>query len=108
MLAVEIPCAQQQKGNSDCGVFAIAFAVHATLGDVIEDIEFNQYEMREHIVNCFSNGRFTAFPTDQTTYQAERLNFIAHVESQRHLITWWNVTNVKYGLTYVWELHLLL
>ena len=41
MLTVEIPSIKQHKGNSDCGVFAIAFAVHAALGDVIEDIEYN-------------------------------------------------------------------
>ena len=32
-LTVDIPSIQQQKGNSDCGVFAIAFAVHAALGN---------------------------------------------------------------------------
>ena len=45
---VEIPYVEQQKDNSDCGVFAIAFAVHAALGDVTEDIEYNRYEMRAH------------------------------------------------------------
>ena len=45
-LTVDIPSIQQQKGNSDCGVFAIAFAVHAALGNTIEEIEFNQHEMR--------------------------------------------------------------
>ena len=63
ILTVDIPSIQQQKGNSDCGVFAIAFAVHAALGTTIEEIEFNQYDMREHIVNCFRNGLFTPFPT---------------------------------------------
>ena len=62
-LTVDIPSVQQQKGNSDCGVFAISFAVHAALGNNIEEIEFNQYETREHIVNCFRNGLFTPFPT---------------------------------------------
>ena len=62
-LTVGIPSIQQQKGNSDCGVFAIAFAVHAALGSTIEEIEFNQYEMRENIVNCFRNGLFNPFPT---------------------------------------------
>ena len=32
----DIPSTQQQKGNSDCGVYAIAFAVHAALGNNIE------------------------------------------------------------------------
>ena len=97
--------------------FAIAFAVHAALGNTIEAIEFNQYEMREHTVNCFRNGLFTPFPTvffgeylqDWTTFQAKRLNCIVHVECQRHLTTWSNATYVKNGFTYhVRELYLLL
>ena len=32
-LIVHIPPVQQQKGSSDCGAYAIAFAVHAALGD---------------------------------------------------------------------------
>ena len=62
-LTVDIPSIQQQRGNSDHGDFVIAFAVHAALGNTIEEIEFNQHEMREHIVNCFRNGLFTPFPT---------------------------------------------
>ena len=62
-LAVEIPLHNSKRVILIVIFFSIVFAVHAALGDIIEGIEFNQYEMREHIVNCFSNGQFTPFPT---------------------------------------------
>ena len=37
---------QQQSGIVDCGVFVIAFAVHAALGENVGEIEFQQEEMR--------------------------------------------------------------
>lgn len=37
-LVIHTPPVQQQKGDSDCGVHAIKFA----LGDTIKDIEFDQ------------------------------------------------------------------
>ena len=56
--------------------------MHAAQGDIIEDIEFNQYEMREHIVNCFSNGRFTPFPT--VSSKSPRLNNFPGREIELH------------------------
>ena len=80
-LTVDIPFIQQQKGNCDCGDFAIAFAVYAVLGNTIEEIKFNQYEMREHIVNCFRNGLFTPFPT--VYFFVENISKIEQLSMQR-------------------------
>ena len=98
--------------------------MHAALGNTIEEIELDQYEMREHIVNCFRNGLFTQFPTvflnlfiyyffrispRLNNFPGKELNYIVHVECQRHLTTWSNATYVKNGFTYhVRELYLLL
>ena len=62
-LIVHIPPVQQQKGSSDCGVFAIAFAVHAALGDEVMHIEFDQTQMRSHLLQCFRNKELVRFPT---------------------------------------------
>ena len=35
-LIVHVLPVQQQKGSSDCGVYAISFAVHAALGDDVQ------------------------------------------------------------------------
>ena len=49
-LVVHVPPVQQQNGSNDCGVFAIAFAVHAALGDDIRRLEFDQNQMRDHLL----------------------------------------------------------
>ena len=46
MLYIHVPPVQQQSGIVDCGVFVIAFAVHAALGENVGEIEFQQEEMR--------------------------------------------------------------
>ena len=52
-LIVHIPPVQQQTGSSDCGVYAIAFAVHAALGDDVKHLELDQTRMRSHLLQCF-------------------------------------------------------
>lgn len=62
-LVIHAPPVQQQKGDSDCGVYAIGFALHAALGDTIKDIEFDQPRMRDHLLDCFRKKELTRFPT---------------------------------------------
>lgn len=63
-LVVHVPPVQQQSGINDCGVFAIAFAVHLLLGDKLEEAEFNQSQMRQHqiLFTCLKERRFLPFP----------------------------------------------
>jgi len=44
-LNVHIPPVQQQSGLADCGIFAIAFALHPVLGHRVPDLEFDQVKM---------------------------------------------------------------
>ena len=53
---------QKQKGVSDCGPFAIAFAYHAALGDDLQTITFNEDKLRTHLVTCFEKEKFSRFP----------------------------------------------
>ena len=53
---------QKQKGVSDCGPFAIAFAYHAALGDDLQTITFDQDKLRTHLVTCFEKEKFSRFP----------------------------------------------
>ena len=62
-LIVHIPPVQQQKGSSDCGVYAIAFAVHAALGNDVKDLKFDQTQMRNHLLQCFRKKELVRFPT---------------------------------------------
>eukprot|EP00731_Ephydatia_muelleri_P018182 Em0011g222a len=54
---------RKQRGSDDCGVFAIAFALHAALGHCLEEIEFDQATMRDHLLKCYTTRNFTPFPT---------------------------------------------
>ena len=53
---------QKQKGVSDCGPFAIAFAYHAALGDDLQTITSDQDKLRTHLVTCFEKEKFSRFP----------------------------------------------
>ena len=62
MLYIHVPPVQQQSGIVDCGVFVIAFAVHAALGENVGEIEFQQEEMRSHLSKCLWKKTFSPFP----------------------------------------------
>ena len=49
---IHIPPVQQQSGRADCGVFAMAFALHTALGHRVPDLEFDQAKMRSHLLKC--------------------------------------------------------
>ncbi len=53
---------QQQKGSSDCGLFACAFATALCLGVDVTNITFEQSEMRTHMKNCLQKGKLEVFP----------------------------------------------
>ena len=60
---MHIPQVQRQCGSNDCGVFAIAFALHAALGHCVGDYTFDQSRMRNHLLQCFKTRELTPFPT---------------------------------------------
>ena len=62
-LAVHIPQVQRQCGSNDCGVFAIAFALHAALGHCVGNITFGQSKMRNHLLSAvFQNKNTNTIP----------------------------------------------
>ena len=64
-LVVSVPHVQQQQGNTDCGLFAIAFILHVALGDDLESIIFNQSQMHPHLLKCFQKKKLEAFPHEK-------------------------------------------
>ncbi|XP_070549612.1 uncharacterized protein [Ptychodera flava] len=62
--SIECPPVQQQVGNKDCGLFAIAFAVEIAEGNVqtIQSFSFDQCKMRNHFVHCVNNNTILPFP----------------------------------------------
>ncbi|KAL5460002.1 hypothetical protein EMCRGX_G033410 [Ephydatia muelleri] len=47
---------QEQSGASDCGLFAIATATAICNGQDLCMLEFDQFLMRKHLLQCFQNG----------------------------------------------------
>ena len=53
---------QQQTNNSDCGVFAIAFAVSLALGTNPKHVTFDTSKMRPHLAVCLKAQKLSMFP----------------------------------------------
>ena len=58
-------CVQQRTGGSDCGVFAIAFAVALAHGQDPATLTFDQRAMREHLRHCLKAKRMDPYPTSK-------------------------------------------
>ena len=53
---------QKQTSGSDCGLFAIAFAMALVFNEHPSKLKFNQQKMRSHLVECFTKQEMTPFP----------------------------------------------
>ncbi|PFX16880.1 hypothetical protein AWC38_SpisGene18817 [Stylophora pistillata] len=67
LLVVEVTVSnqkvQQQKGNSDCGFFAIAFATTLCFGRDPVEMKYDQPLLRVHYIKCLESLKMTPFPT---------------------------------------------
>ena len=106
-LVVHVPPVQQQSGTNDCGVYAIAFAVHAALGDNLKDIEFDQPKLRARLLqkerttlisNCEAvrGNRSKHFP-----YREIELYCFAHSLCPIHTEIWFSATSVNNGTVHL-------
>jgi hypothetical protein len=64
LLIKQMPVQQQSNGR-DCGLFAIAYAFHAALGNDLTELNFNCSQMRQHVTNCFEQGMLSPFPVSR-------------------------------------------
>ena len=60
---------QKQEGPKDFGVFAIAIMTSLTFNENPSCVTYRQSHLRCHLVDCFTNTRFTSFPKDQNEHQ---------------------------------------
>ena len=55
---------EQQTNNSDCGVYAIAYATTSLcFSEDISCIQFCVSKMRSHLVSCLEKGQMSPFPS---------------------------------------------
>ena len=61
-LKIKLIKTQRQKGNKDCGLFAIAMATTIAFGKNPSKVTFCQESMRAHLVSCLNKQNFSLFP----------------------------------------------
>ena len=61
-LKITVSQSQKQKGGTDCGIFAIAFATALAFGINLSKLQLKQESMRAHLINCFNKHRISPFP----------------------------------------------
>lgn len=61
-ITLNFPPVQCQRGGSDCGLFAIAFAVTLCTGFNPSDLQYNQASFRSHLRGCIENKCISPFP----------------------------------------------
>ena len=61
-MSVSMQAVQQQKGGTDCGLFAIAFATELCFGGDPCAVQFNQADLRNHLKMCFEEMKISSFP----------------------------------------------
>ncbi len=54
---------QQQKGGSDCGLFAITFATFLVFGQCPTHCQYMQKQLQCHLVQCLENKEMISFPS---------------------------------------------
>ena len=62
LVSLEFVPVQQQTNDSDCGVFAIAFAVSLALGTDPMHVTFDIQRMRLHLAACLKDKKLNMFP----------------------------------------------
>ena len=68
-LSAQVVRVQQQQGATDCGLYAIAYAVHMANGDDPAKAKFEQKKMRSHFLDCLKNKKLEAFPVEKNYQQ---------------------------------------
>ena len=62
LVSLDFVPVQQQTNDSDCGVFAIAFAVSLALGTDPMHVTFDIRRMRPHLTACLKDKKLNMFP----------------------------------------------
>ena len=53
---------QQQKNNTDCGIYAIAFAYFIANDTDLSIVSLDKTKLRKHLYFCFQNSKMASFP----------------------------------------------
>ena len=81
VLVITVQClnVQQQRGGSDCGLFALAFITAVCHGDDPTSLYFDQENMRSHLITSIESGEATPFPVIKKQTRRKRLVDTVHI-----------------------------
>ncbi|XP_022087100.1 uncharacterized protein LOC110977363 [Acanthaster planci] len=71
-LQVQLPVMHPQRGSSDCGLFAVAYATEVAFGGRPELTVFDQKAMRKHLKCCLESQKMTPFPRKNCAQRTSR------------------------------------
>ena len=97
---------QQQTGASDCGLFAIATATAICNGQKPENIQFDQIQMRQHLLtSLYTKSFYFHFHWRRFQEETRRLCFeresmsIVHIGNPMMAAKWYSVQLASVGIT---------
>ena len=61
-ITLELQEVQPQRGNNDCGLFALAFATSLCFGESPMQINYIQHLFHSHLLNCLTRQVISGFP----------------------------------------------
>ncbi|XP_022087101.1 uncharacterized protein LOC110977364 [Acanthaster planci] len=71
-LQVQLPVMHPQRGSSDCGLFAVAYATEVAFGGRPELTVFDQKAMRKHLKYCLESQKMKPFPRKNCAQRTSR------------------------------------
>ena len=67
---------QQQRNGTNCGLFALAYAVSLAYGEDPGKVRYDESKMREHLLSCLRNNTLLPFPNKEgyrsTTFRSTK------------------------------------
>ena len=60
-----------QHGNTDCGIYPIAYATELAFGHDPTNFTFDQPQLRYHLLNCLTSRTITRFPKEEQEINEE-------------------------------------
>ena len=61
-ITLQFAPSDRQLNGSDCGIFALAFCTALCEGKDPQGLQFNQKAMRQHLLQCLTQGHLKPFP----------------------------------------------
>ena len=65
-ITLQLQPTQKQKGDSDCALFAIAYATDLCYGNKVSTLQYYQERLRMHLIKCLNAKMMTPFPSKKS------------------------------------------